>query len=240
MVDAANPTVQTILYQTDLLYIHCSRPNKALNRFQEFIQYVQNKMGFSCWHTTHVFVSYNGHIIDRTGLYTVTTKEEGMRYLQNNYRGYSIESYGVSDPNIAKTFTDLYDTISKTRGFRMIHDEYMGDEIFVENLVYQPNNTMYGIGRATIANIQDVLKLHITGAIVKESEAIQQGLVAMKDTRFEAWSTQKNPAFCSVIMQNLVPALRDLTLTRYPALTHSFLETLFEEKWMSKVTTKID
>lgn len=230
-----------LAFKKDVVYIHHAKPRGLLNTFQAIIQKVQKAMGFTKWESTHVFTSYNNKIIDRTGAYTVTSDEDAQRYLKEHYSGYEINSYGSDDEHLTSNFNSLYKKISTTKVKPIfVEDPFTGEYFCADTVPFQPYNSLYGFGKETTLTIKEAYNLVLKGVKVSEDKAIISALGTSVDQKFKDSSKLKNPTYCSLTIGELMPSLQGLTILRYPALAHAFLDTHYKRFNMSYIKTIID
>lgn len=203
----------------DTLYFHFVTPSPMLSRFQRMIQSVQREMGFTLWTTTHLFVSYNNQIFDKSGPQTITSLGETAKYLQSNYPGYTIESYASDNPAFVLNFKNLVEHVNTLE----TADPQDANGDVIVKIEYKSTTTSYTSGTETSHTMKDLALLKIAGIKMSEAEAIRKANV---EGIFTPSSELKNPSYCSHTTGELIPELKDQTLLRYPALLHS----LFEEE----------
>ncbi len=214
--------------QKDNVYVHFARPNFPTSGFRSIIQRVQQYMGWSQWETTHVFATYNNKIIDRTGAFTVTSETEAIAYLQKNYKGYRISSYGIKDSVLSNNFSELFNFINKKEVFFFEGEQ---GEVYGKTL-YSPNNTAYGIGTESLITAKEVIKLYLTGFKMSEKSAIEK---ANGNLLIVPSNTLKNPTYCSLTISGLFPIVTSDPIYRYPALSHSLFESYYKQFGFHKI-----
>lgn len=236
-----NPNTGALAFQKDVVYLHQVKPTAKLNNFQQIIQRVQRNMGFSMWETTHVFATLNDKIIDRTGVYTVSSQQEAIQYLKDHYAGHEIHSFGSSDVNLIKNFNALHKKISTIRQRPIFVEEpFTGEYMCADVASFQPYNSIYGLGKETAITIKDVFALQLKKIKISEKDAIASALEAGTRENFKESTRLINPTYCSLTVGELITSLQSQPILRYPALTHSFLQACYEKFNMSYVKTTIN
>jgi hypothetical protein len=234
-----NPTTSFPVLK-DTVYFHFAKPLGTLNPFQSLIQRVQNAMGFTKWETTHVFVSCNNQIIDRTGVFTLTTDQDAHEYLIKNYNGYEVNSYGTSDKNVLANFSSYFKFIS-TVATKPVYteDPITGEYYAATTIQYQPNNTVYGIGKETAVTLKESFQLLMSGTKISETDAIRKATDVVIAAKFLPSTQLKNPTYCSLTIGGLITPLYGQSILRYPALSHAFLSKSYIDLGMSYLQTII-
>lgn len=224
-----------LLLKTGTTYIHCAvPPTNALNKFQKIIQPVQKLLGLSNWQTTHVFLSMDNRIIDRTGAYTVLSEQDAFEYLKTKYPGYTIYSYGTADKNVCSNFKNLFKLIN-TKSISFYENEF-GEYLEQET---NPNNSIYGLGWETAQTFWDAMSGLIKGTKLDEKAAITQAAAAYNGKPIPLSTQLQNPTYCSCVVGSLYQPLSGLPVLRYPALTHSFLDQYYQQFDMDFITTTV-
>lgn len=217
----------------DTVYFHFVKPTAKPNVFQSLIQYVQKNLGFSKYETTHVFVSLNEKIIDRTGIYTVTSGDDAEGYLRKNYTGHTIESFGIRNMNLQTNFLSLFNFINLQKPY-FFEDET--GEVFGRTTIY-PNNSIYALGLPTLTTLKEVGSSMILRIPISEADAIKKANAGFS---FKTADKLENPTYCSLTVGVLIPELRNLQLLRYPALTHSLFESTYKANGIDWFVTVIE
>ncbi len=239
MAAQSKPIIEQFV-RDDTVFIHFTKPLANPNRFQKVIQKVQHLMGWSKWETTHVFASCNKTIFDRVGVKTVTGTPGD--YFKQHYKGQQIDSFGITDPNMVSDFNKLTELVSKKDIHNVFTEEpFSGEYYLAETVKYAPNNSVYGIGNESVKTIKDTLALALKGTIISEDKAIKEAEEALKlkSDAFIPSSKLKNPTYCSLTIQELIPALEGQRILRYPALSHSLFQDYIKYN-MIRITTTID
>ena len=214
--------VSQLKIEDNTTYIYFTEPKKP-NNFQNTIQFMQKILGLTNWKTTHVFASCGKKLINRTGSHTVLkefkNKDGIIEYVKTTYNNHNIKIYSLNNVNANSNFDSLYNHINKNKDYSF--EDLETGEVYGYTQ-YKPNNTLYGMGSETLITGYELLSYICSGRKIDEDKVLgdmKPLTVEPKDN-----NTLKNPTYCSLVLGELIPEIKDKLFTRYPSLTQSYVE----------------